>query len=254
MSVLALTQNFKAIAPGLTASFLGTGGTPPYTYTVRPLGAGGVIDPNLGIYTAPTLMNGGQYVSPKQLFDTIQLADNAGGIVTSQILVGNALFLFCDIIQTCLGLSNGRVYLWDQKMGQPTDAGLYVAVSMLQCKPIGNVNSFDGSGSNTNSDQFVSMWAQLQVDIISRDTEARDRKEEILMALDSDYSRLQQSANSFYIGKMPPGSQFVNLSSQDGAAIPYRYNIAVAMQYAVSKVVPVGSFITFSTPQLNSNP
>jgi hypothetical protein len=56
------------------------------------------------------------------------------------------------------------------------------------------------------------------------------------------------------IGKMPPGGQFGNLSAQDGAAIPYRYNIAVAMQYAVPKTVAVGSFTTFSTPQINTNP
>ena len=254
MSALALTQNKTALGVNLSASFLGTGGTPPYTYLVRPNGAGGTIGASSGIYTAPALVNGGSYGPPKKIYDIIQVNDSAGALATSQILVGNPLLLFCDIIQNQLGLANGRVYLWDQKILEPTDSGLYIAVSVLSCKPFSNQNYFDGSSSNSNSDQAVNMAATLQIDIISRDTEARDRKEEVLMALNSNYSQSQQEANSFYIGKLPPGSQFVNLSAQDGAAIPYRFNIAATMQYFVTKVVPVQSFTTFQTPTIVTNP
>lgn len=255
---LALTQNKTALAVNLQANFQATGGTPPYTYSTRnsPANqfAGGTIDPNTGIYTAPNVVNGGQFVKPTQYFDTIQVKDNVGAIATAQIMVGDALLLFCEIIQSELKLPIGRVYLWDQKMAQPTDAGLYIAVQMLSCKPFGNTNKFDGSGSNSNQFQSVNNMAILQLDIISRDTEARDRKEEVLMALASQYAETQQEANSFLIGKLPPGSQFVNLSEQDGAAIPYRFNIAVGMQYTVVKTTPVNSFGTFQTPQVNTNP
>jgi hypothetical protein len=98
------------------------------------------------------------------------------------------------------------------------------------------------------------MYAQLQVDIISRDTEARDRKEEVILALNSNYARTQQAANSFNIGALPPGAQFVNLSEQDGAAIPYRFSIPVAIQYFFTKTTAVASFGTFQTPQVNTNP
>lgn len=253
---LALTQSFTALGVNLTASFLGTGGTPPYTYSVRANGAGGTIDSSSGLYTAPSVVNGGSYGPPNKIYDTVQVVDSAGSpaFATAQILVGSPLLLFCDIIQNQLGLANGRVYLWDQKLFQPTDAGLYVAVSVLSCKPFGNTNSFDGSGSNSNSVATINMYNLLQLDIISRDTEARDRKEDVLLALKSNYSQNQQTANSFYIGQLPPGSSFVNLSHQDGASIPYRFTISVAMQYFYQKTVAVSSFGTFSTPQINTNP
>lgn len=256
MSTLALTQSATAVGINIQSSFLATGGTPPYTYSIRqtPPGAGGTIDPSTGIYTAPALVNGGSYGPPKQLYDIVQVQDSLNAIATASILVGDALLLFCEILQNFLGLPNGRVYLWDQKMAQPTDSGLYIAVQVLNCKPFANVNKFDGSGSNSNSDQYVNNMATLQLDIISRDTEARDRKEQVLMALASNYSQNQQVANSFFIGKLPAGSQFVNLSEQDGAAIPYRFSISVGIQFTKIMVQAVSSFDSFQTPQINTNP
>lgn len=252
---LSLSQTRTAIGVNLTSSFLGVGGTPPYAYSLRqiPLGAGGSIDSVTGLYTAPAVVNGGQYGPPKQLYDIVVVTDSVGAFATSRILVGNPLLLFCEIIQNQLGLPDGRVYLWDQKIAQKTDAGLYVAISVLTCKPLGNVNRYNGAGSGSVSEQSVNMYVQLQIDIISRDTEARDRKEEVILALNSDYAQTQQEANCFFIGKLPAGSQFLNLSEDDGAAIPYRYNISVALQYFFAKATTVDSYNTFPMPMVNTN-
>lgn len=241
-----LGQTKTALSPGFQASFGGQGGTAPYTYSVRPHGAGGAINSSTGLYTAPLL-------SPEEAdksYDTIQVKDSSVPplVTTSQILVGTPLVLFCDIIQKYMGLAPGRVYLWDQKIFEPTDSGIFVAVSVLRCKPFGNNSEYDGSGDGLSAFQTVNMYADLQVDIISRGSGARDRKEEIILALMSDYAQQQQEANSFYIGKIPPAGQFVNVSQADGAAIPYRFNIIVGMQYAYRKVVDVGYFDTFTNP------
>jgi hypothetical protein len=250
MSTLALAQTLTALAVNLTASFLATGGTPSYTYSVRANGAGGTIDPSSGIYTAPAQVAS----DPSHLYDTIQVTDSLGTIATSQILVGTPLLLFCEILQTQLGLAPGRVYLWDQKVMQPTDAGLYIAVSVPSCKPFGVTNQPDGSGSGLNSVQVAHMLATLDIDIISRGPDARDRKEEVLLALDSNYSRSQQEANSFSIGKLPEGSRFLNLSQIDGAAIPYRYKISMNVQYAVTKTNAVPYYDAFATAEVTTNP
>lgn len=247
MSALAIGQTKTALGPNLTASFLGTGGTGPYTYEVLTPGAGGTINSSTGLYTAPATVSS----NPANLFDQIQVTDSLGDTAQASILVGTPLLLFCDIIQNQMGLANDHIYLWDQKLFQPTDSSLYVAVSVLSCKPFGNSNTHDSSG---NSVQTINMYAQLQLDIISRGPEARDRKEEVIMALKSDYSESQQEANSFYIGSLPAAAQFRNLSSIDGAAIPYRFAIDVAMQYSVTKTQTVPYFDTFSTEQVITNP
>jgi hypothetical protein len=249
MSALALTRSLSAVAVNLTSSFLGAGGTPPYSYLVLPGGAGGVINSSTGLYTAPAVVSS----NPNHLYDTIQVTDSLSATATAQILVGTPLLLFCDIIQSEMALAIGRVYLWDQKIMQPTDSGLYVAVSVPSCKPFANTLQSDGSGSGLNSVQAVNMLATVDIDIISRGPDARDRKEEVILALNSVYCQAQQEANSFLIGKLPAGSTFLNLSQVDGAAIPYRYKISVNMQYAVINTKGVPYYDRFGVVQVTNN-
>lgn len=228
---LSLSQTLKAIGSGRTSSFLGVGGTAPYGYAVLAGGAGGTIDPTTGVYVAPAVASS----NVLQAIDTIQVTDAAAATATATILVGTPLLLFCDILQRELGLADGRVYLWDQKLMQPKDAGLYVAVTVGRCKPFGNNNRAASGGGGLDDEAYVAMHATLDVDVISRGPDARDRKEEVLLALASTYSQQQQEANSFYVATLPVGQQFINLSQVDGAAIPYRYRISVAMQYAATR-------------------
>lgn len=238
--VLTVAQTSTAITPGAPASFQGIGGTSPYSYSVATGGAGGAINPTTGEYTGPA----GFKSSPYFNVDTIFVNDSLGATASAEILVGSPLILFCDILAHELSIARSRVYLWDQKIMQPTDFGLYIAVSVARAKPFGNSNSFNGT--DNTSDQYVNMLNTLDLDIISRGPEARDRKEEVILALNSLYSQQQQSANSFFIGTI--SSNFINLSEVDGAAIPYRFRISVNMQYAYRKQTAAPYYDTFTEP------
>lgn len=243
---LALAQSATAVGARAPASFNATGGTSPYVYSVNPGGAGGTIDATTGIYAAPSAASS----DPRLAYDTITVTDDDAATATARILVGTPLVLFCEILQRELGLADGRVYLWDQKIQQPTDSGLYVAVSVPSCKPFGNVNRItsdgDTPGDGMTQAAFVAMQALLDVDIISRGPAARDRKEEVILALGSVYAQQQQTANSFFVGKLPANGRFINLSDVDGAAIPYRYRISIFMQYAFQKSKPSDYFDAFA--------
>lgn len=247
---LALNQNATAIAPGMTSFFAGSGGTPPYAYSIVANGAGGTIDPVTGFYSAPFTIPG----TPISSYETVQVADSVNAIARAQILIGTPISLFCEILQTQMQLAPGRVYFWDQKINQPTDNDLYIAVSIPTCKPFANSITYDSGLTDLHSNQSVNMLATVDVDIISRGPAARDQKELVLMALNSVYSEQQQEANSFYISRLPAGGRFINLSQVDGAAIPYRYKISMNMQYAVNTIQPVQYFSTFLMPTVATNP
>jgi hypothetical protein len=243
---LTLAASKSALAAGLKASFLANGGTEPYTYSVLPDGAGGTINASSGLYTAPALLSS----NPSESYDRIQVTDSTvptPATAVLPILVTDALGLFCDIIQKEMNLDNGRVFFWDQKISQPKDNGLYVAITELSPRPFGNTNRQVGNDDGLDSVQSLNMRSTLQVSLISRGPEARTRKAELIMALMSNYSQQQQVANSFSIGRLPPGGQFVNLSNIDGAAIPYRYDIAVSIQYLVRKIKPVAYIDDFES-------
>lgn len=195
---LALTSGTLALCPGNATQFLGIGGSSPYHYVVLPGGAGGVIDPDTGDYTAPATLN----ENPARTSDTIQVRDSAGATATASIMTGSALMLLCNIIQVEMGLDEGQVYLYDQKRNIPTDSKLYVSVGVLTCKPFSNNLVPDGASAGMNAIQSTSFGATLSLDIFSRGVQARDRKEEVIMSLNSIYSQSQQETNGFYVGKI----------------------------------------------------
>lgn len=240
---LVLKSFATALMPSAQVFFAGQGGTGPYTYAVVAGGAGGAINASTGLYTAPASLSS----DPTKASDTVRVTDSLAATATKNVLVTDALGLVCEILQTEMGLADGRVYLWDQKIFQPKDDGIYIAVAVPSEKPFSNVNKPDTSGSGVVSVQTINTMATFDINIISRSIAAYRRKEEVLFALNSTYAEQQQERNGFYIAKLPPGSRFINLSEVDGAAIPYRYLISINVQYSVIKSKAVDYFDTFQT-------
>ncbi len=229
----------SAMRPNLTLPFHGFGGTEPYVYSVQAGGVGGTIDPDTGIYTSPAGFG----------TDTIVVTDADAATATAPVLVGTPLLLLCDILQSELGLANGRVYIWDQKINKPADNDLWIAVSELTCKPFGNSNRLLSNGDAEQSTNFLTT---ASIDIISRGPAARERKEEVILALNSVYAEQQQELNGFYLATQP--TAFVNLSEVDGAAIPYRFNISVGIQYSFKKTKAVAYYDDFADAEITTEP
>lgn len=245
---LVLNQSVTAVGVNSPASFVATGGVAPYVYSVIPGGPSGTINSSTGFYKGPTTASS----DPKKAYETILVTDSLGATATAQILVGTSLVLFCDIIQNGMGLSNDQIWLWEQKIFQLQDSRLYIVVSVPACEPFANINQPNPITGSFNQVQSVNMLAHLQVDIISRGPEARDRKEEVVLALNSVYSEQQQEANSFFVSRL--NYKFINLSNLDGAAIPYRYSISLQMQYMVTLTKPAPYFGTFNVPSITDDP
>lgn len=236
---MTLLQNSTVCRYGYTCNFQATGGVEPYVYSVAASGAGGSINSS-GVYTAPDVPSANGTGAPIQKFDTIQVTDANADVVTAQILILTPLELVCEIIAQQLGLANGQVMIYNQKWNVPQDSKLYVTLEVLNPKPFGNSNKSEIVNGVLCEVQSVNFSTMLQIDLWSRSTLALERKEEVIMALRSQYADRLMSAYSFWIA--PITSTFVNLSSSDGAAIPYRFNLAVNVQYAVQKVKAVDYF------------
>lgn len=242
MAIVLRATNL-AISPGITSSFLASGGTAPYVYSIAPGGVGGSIDPSTGLYTSPASGYGD---------DTVIATDSLAATASLDIFVGDALSLVCDIIKNQMGLADDQVYLWNQKFDITPDSRLYVVIGIIACKPFGNVNFQDGSGSGLASIQSLNMLATLSIDIFSRSTEALTRKEEVIMALKSNYAESQQEINSFGLGVLPTG--FVNVSDEQGSAILYRFNISINLQYTVSKTQAVDYYDNYPGVTVTTEP
>lgn len=259
MSALAIVGTKTALGPGFTASFLASGGTPAYTYSVLPGGAGGSIDSSSGLYTAPAQVSN----DPTKFYDTIQVIDQASptpATATVQIMVGNYWMLVLEIIQKVMDLNPlNQIWIFNQKQFQPDDAsiGLWVILMLPNEKvfasgihPVGTPAGNDGPGWD-QTEKWANFSGPMDIHIISRDLSALNRKGELVMALDGPYSRSQQGANSFYIARIP--HSVVDMSGIDGADIPYHYVISTEVQRAESKVFASEYFNSVPTPQIVVN-
>ena len=130
-----------------------------------------------------------------------------------------------DIIQTMLLLDSGRVMMSNQKFNISTAVGLYVVVSYVSGKAIGNnVYPTPVVGGMSSTSQ-VAMMELIQIDLFSVDTTARDRKEEIIMALNSNYAQEICDANNISIARIP--SQFNDISGVENTAMLTRYVMTI---------------------------
>jgi hypothetical protein len=231
-----LLSNATSIKTNGRVPFVATEGVEPYTYEVLSGGAGGSINSS-GLYTAPSVSG----------VDTIRATDDDGTQVELAINIMSPIKLFCDVIKNFMDLSDDQIYIYNQKFNIPPDERLYVAVGVGPVKPFSNINRHSESGANYNSNQFANFKTTLEINILSKSTDALERKEEVVLALNSDYSNRQQELNSFHIA--PITSQFNNLSEIEGSAIPYRFNISVNMLYAYEKVNAAEYYDEF--PDLN---
>lgn len=149
-----------------------------------------------------------------------------------------------DVIQAEMVLADDQVYLFDQKFTVPNDERIYIALGVLSAKPFGVSRSYDGSGLGLGEIVSVNMQATLSIDIMSRSEDALVRKEEVILAMMSTRSQQAQEALGYMLARLP--SSFVNISEIDGAAIPYRFNISVNVQYFVKKTQSVDYYDDFT--------
>lgn len=232
--MISIIANSTSLSPLVNAPLSAVNGVPPYVWAVMGGGAGGTIDAATGAYRAPQTYGS----------DTIQVTDSLSNTAEIVLNTNTPIQLVCDIIATEMNLGADQVWQYNAKVNIPIDSALYVVVGQLSCKPFSNNKTYavvDGVYSQIQSTNFQT---QLSIDIMSRGSIARDQKELVILALGSTYAESQMELNSFQIALQP--TSMVNLSEVDGAAIPYRFNIAANIQYFVKTITPVPYFSSFS--------
>lgn len=142
--------------------------------------------------------------------------------------------IFVDIIKAELELpdsygvdSKGNeiptVFIDSQNITLGTTDKLQIIVGLADAQPYANNNYFD---SVTNKEvQEVTLRENIQIDLVSKNKEARQRRWEILAALQSILSKQKQEEFYFKIFKI--SSSFVNTSEAEGGSQLNRYSIVI---------------------------
>ena len=148
-----------------------------------------------------------------------------------------------DIIRSEIGLDQNHIWIRSQNKKIPPNADeLFVVVGVVDYRPLSSKSYFDNTKNQER--QVVYGRALLQVDIFSRSTEARVRRAEVLMALNSFYSQEIQNKYQFRIFELP--SSFINTSSLEGGSDINRFTISFYSMCSEVKIKPTDYYDTFN--------
>lgn len=154
-----------------------------------------------------------------------------------------------DIIRSEMGLDQQHIWIQSQNRKIPPNSNdLYVVVGVVDFLPISSKSYFrqiEGSGETAEIErQILYGRANVQVDIFSRSNEARLRRGEILMALNSFYSKNVQDSKQFRIFELP--STFLNLSGLAGGSDINRFTMRFYAMIAETKEKASDYYDTFN--------
>ena len=160
-----------------------------------------------------------------------------------------SILIIADIIQNELGLTNSQVFIYNQDYKLPETSGLFIVLVNDSSEIYSNSNRYVGTVNN--SQEVINLLAkeEYSINIMSKNSEARTRKEEVVMALISNYAKEQQDKYQFKIAQIP--NSFTNVSELEGAGMLNRFVINLSVLTWKQKTKEISYFDQF-TKQINN--
>jgi hypothetical protein len=148
--------------------------------------------------------------------------------------------LICNVIQQEMSLSNGRIMTKNQNWKAPSDSGLYITVGIRSPKIVASTNKFDYE--NDVEIKRVVTHATVDINITSKNREAVERKEEVVMALTSTYSIQQQELYQMKIFRM---TDILDLSLVEASSGLNRFRISCVVSSIREKQTSIDYYDKF---------
>lgn len=148
-----------------------------------------------------------------------------------------------QIIREEMNLPQSQIWVASQnKKIETASDKLFVIVSLVDARAVSSKSTFN---SDTQKEkQEVLLRGVVQVDILSRDNKARDRRTEILMALNSFRSQNKQDTLGFRIFEIP--SSFKNTASVEGGSEINRFTVQIPVMFTETKMQETDYYDNFN--------
>lgn len=111
----------------------------------------------------------------------------------------STLDLIKGILDNQMSMPKGRVWAYNGNQDLPQDNNLFIILSFMDTTPYSNIKRYKHTENGLQEIQTVNVAEDILISLISRSTEARDRRFEPSMVLNSTYSQYIQEKNKFHI-------------------------------------------------------
>lgn len=157
-----------------------------------------------------------------------------------------------DIIRKEMGINQQNIWIYSQNRKIPPQSQeLYCTVGCVDFLPISSKSSFKYVDATETEEAFgkeiqtLYGRASVQIDLLSRSREARVRRAELLMALNSFYSKEIQDKHQFRIFELP--QRFINTSSLEGGSEINRFSLIIRAMISEDKEKSTPYYDTFKS-------
>ena len=153
--------------------------------------------------------------------------------------------LIADIITQEMELDAERVVLYAENYDPPTDEEIYVIIITRSGKMLSNVNEYD---SDTSEEvQSVTTFTDIDIEITSKNRDAYERKEEVVMAINSTYAQQKQEEYSMRFFR---GQSIMDLSFIEAGSALHRYRIPISVSSVKNKRKSIDYYDQFPEEEL----
>ena len=157
-----------------------------------------------------------------------------------------------DILVNCMTLDSQQIIIYNQDFKVPETSDLFIVLQYSSSPNVlYNTNQFLPADEGVEgAQQNLSMLAKENyiINVLSKNDESRLRKEEVILSLNSDFSRNQQELYQFQIARL--SNSFTNVSELEGAGMLNRFALNISLTAHYSKTVPTVYYDDF-TNQIN---
>lgn len=135
------------------------------------------------------------------------------------------------------------VYVYSPIVSVGNTEKLQICLQSIATSVIGNANYTKDINNQFCEIQETVINDMIQIDIFSKNNEAKDRRFEVLTALHSINSQQLQDQYNFRLFQIPAG--FNNMNENEGGYRIYRYVMTVNVQYMRRYVKPIDYYNKF---------
>ena len=165
----------------------------------------------------------------------------------------DTLVLLCGLIQNDLALTDGHVFIFNQKVDPKVlkDPGVFVCAQYLGTKTVGQNPTYRFDGVQYWEDRATNISQLVQLDVFSRNTDAMTAYIQVMACLNGQTGNEMQQSSAMSIQRNPDVN---NLSDPDGEAIPYRFVITMRVSRLWTQSVPALWYDHGFVPSVITNP
>lgn len=147
--------------------------------------------------------------------------------------------------------ATANIFTASQNFKMPNTDGLFVIVQCVDAVIMSNRNTPQVVSAVFSETQNIVLSENVQIDLLSRNIDARTRRWEVLAALYSTYSQQVQEANNFRIFRHP--TSFANTTEAEGGSYLNRFTTVFSCHVWYNKQQAIEYYKSFPTEVINED-